>query len=180
MCQDHHLPSLILLLGLHVPMSKFFRGVFCAMECALSQFTPNVYRAIIYFDNLNRLFKLGLTMREFFYFFKVRRYEKYAQLCVSNAKLFDSFSQGDHVWNADVLEISSKWEGEADNGPLVLITYYNGMSQYADLLQFYLNFFDVSLTNFCVLLAIKDITQKLDLGPDMAKVRRALNIPARF
>ncbi|CAL8168916.1 unnamed protein product [Prunus armeniaca] len=127
-------------------------GVFCAMECALSQCIPNVYRAIIYIDNLNRFFKLGLTVGEFFYFFEVRRCEKYAQLCMSNAKLFDSFSQGDHVWNADVLEISSKWEGEVDNGPLILTTYCN----------------------------VKDITQKLDLGPDMAKLRQALNIPARF
>ncbi|CAL9025171.1 unnamed protein product, partial [Prunus brigantina] len=90
--------------------SVHVRGVFCAVECALSQCTPNIYWAIIYFDNLNCFFKLGLTVEEFFYFFKVRRCEKYAQLCVSNAKMFDSFSQGHHVWNADVLEIRGKWE----------------------------------------------------------------------
>ncbi|CAL2271699.1 unnamed protein product [Prunus armeniaca] len=139
-------------LGFMFPCSSFSGGVFCAMECALSQCIPNVYRAIIYIDNLNRFFKLGLTVGEFFYFFEVRRCEKYAQLCMSNAKLFDSFSQGDHVWNADVLEINSKWEGEVDNGPPILTTYCN----------------------------VKDITQKLDLGPDMAKLRQALNIHARF
>ncbi|CAL9028914.1 unnamed protein product [Prunus brigantina] len=60
------------------------------MDCAPSQCTPNVYWGIISFDNMNCFFKLGLTVREFFYFFEVGRCEKYAQLCVCNAKLFDS------------------------------------------------------------------------------------------
>ncbi|CAL8161406.1 unnamed protein product [Prunus armeniaca] len=50
---------------------------------------------------------------EFFYFFAVRRYKKYAQVHVCNAKLFDSFTQGDHLWHANVLEVSRKWEGES-------------------------------------------------------------------
>lgn len=63
---------------------------------------------IICFDNLNRFFKLGLIVREFFYFFEVRSYEKYAQVSVYNAKLFNSFSQGDHLWHADVLEVNER------------------------------------------------------------------------
>ena len=41
-------------------------------------------------------------------------------------------------------------------------------------------FLEVWLTNFCLLLAVSDISKQLELGPDMAKVRRALNIPLRF
>lgn len=40
------------------------------MDCTPSLCTPNVYLVVIYFDNLNRFFKLGLTLREFFYFLK--------------------------------------------------------------------------------------------------------------
>ncbi|CAL9012003.1 unnamed protein product, partial [Prunus brigantina] len=36
------------------------------------------------------------------------------------------------------------------------------------------------LTNFCLLLVADDISKKLELGPDMAKVHRALNIPQKF
>ncbi|CAL8990808.1 unnamed protein product, partial [Prunus brigantina] len=36
------------------------------------------------------------------------------------------------------------------------------------------------LTNFCLLLIVSDISKQLELGPDMAKVRRALNIPRKF
>ncbi|CAL9027573.1 unnamed protein product [Prunus brigantina] len=64
-------------LGFTFSLSKLFKEVFCAMECAPSQCTPNVYQAIMCFENLSRLFKLELTMREFFYFFEVRRFEKY-------------------------------------------------------------------------------------------------------
>lgn len=42
------------------------------------------------FENLDRFFKLGLPVRELSYFFEVRHYEKYAQVCVCNAKLFES------------------------------------------------------------------------------------------
>ncbi|CAL2246142.1 unnamed protein product [Prunus armeniaca] len=69
-----------------------------------------------------------------------------------SSKLFDSLSQGDHIWHADVLEVSERWEGEVGDGPLVPITYYDE----------------------------NDISKKLDLEPDKAKVRRALNIPLRF
>jgi len=85
--------------------------------------TLNVYRAIIYFDNLSHFFKLDLTMWEFFYFFEVRRYEKYAQVRACNAKLFDSLSQGDHVWHVDVLEVTGRWGGEVDDDPLVPLIY---------------------------------------------------------
>ncbi|CAL2265878.1 unnamed protein product [Prunus armeniaca] len=95
------------------------------MECAPSQYSPNVYLAIMCFENLSRFFKLGLIMQEFFYFFKVRRYEKYAQVNVCNAKLFNSLSQEDHVWQADVLEVSRWWEREVNDGPLVPLTYYD-------------------------------------------------------
>ncbi|CAL9019170.1 unnamed protein product [Prunus brigantina] len=54
--------------------------------------------------------------------------------------------------HADVLEVSGWREGKVDDGPLVPLTYYDG----------------------------NDMSKKLDLKPDMAKVRRALNIPVRF
>ncbi|CAL9011019.1 unnamed protein product [Prunus brigantina] len=50
-------------LGFTFPLSKFFKKVFYVMECALSQCTPNVYRAIICFDNLNRFLKLDLKVQ---------------------------------------------------------------------------------------------------------------------
>ncbi|CAL8115589.1 unnamed protein product [Prunus armeniaca] len=139
-------------LGFKFPLSKLFKEVFCAMGCAPSQCTPNVYRAIMCFENLSRFFTLELTVREFFYFFEVRCFKEYAQLRTCNVKLFDSLSQGDHVWHDDVLEVSGRWEGDVGDGPLVPITYCN-----AD-----------------------DISKKLELEPDMAKVRRALNIPQKF
>ncbi|XP_021800206.1 LRR receptor-like serine/threonine-protein kinase FLS2 [Prunus avium] len=137
-------------LGFTFPLSKLFRDVFCAMECAPSQCTPNVYRAILCFENLSRFFKLGLTVREFFYFFEVRHFEKYAQVRACQPRLFDSFSQGDHVWSKDVLEVSGRWEGEVGDGPLVPLTYCDGNA----------------------------IRKKLVLDPDMTKVQQALNIPA--
>ncbi|CAL8163991.1 unnamed protein product [Prunus armeniaca] len=36
------------------------------------------------------------------------------------------------------------------------------------------------LTNFCLLLIVSDISKQLELRPDMAKVRRALNISLKF
>ncbi|CAL9000954.1 unnamed protein product [Prunus brigantina] len=110
-------------LGFTFPMSKFFRDVLCAMECAPSQCTPNVYRAVLCFENLSHFFKLDLTVREFFYFFEVRRFEKYAQLRTCKPKLFDSLSQGDHVRSKDVLEVSGRWEGEVGDDPLVPLIY---------------------------------------------------------
>ncbi|CAL9020970.1 unnamed protein product [Prunus brigantina] len=65
------------------------------MECGPSQCTSNVYRATMCFENLSRFFKLGLIVREFFYFFEVRHYEKYAQVLMCKANLFDSLSQTD-------------------------------------------------------------------------------------
>lgn len=79
------------------------------------------------FENLNSFFKLELTVHEFFYFFKVRRYKKYAQVRVCKAKLFDSLNQGDHIWHVDMLEVSGRWEGEGGDGPLVPVTYCDGM-----------------------------------------------------
>ncbi|KAI5318008.1 hypothetical protein L3X38_037716 [Prunus dulcis] len=54
-------------LGFKFPLSKLFKEVFCAMGSALSQSTPNVYRAIMCFENLSCFFMLELTVREFFY-----------------------------------------------------------------------------------------------------------------
>ncbi|CAL9000450.1 unnamed protein product [Prunus brigantina] len=85
-------------LGFTFPSSKFFNEMFCVMECAPSQCTLNVYRAIICFENLSHFFKLDMTVREFFYFFEVKRYEKDAQLRV-------------------------KWKGEVGDGPLIPLTY---------------------------------------------------------
>ncbi|CAL8162509.1 unnamed protein product [Prunus armeniaca] len=93
------------------------------MKCAPSQCTLNVYRAIICFENLSHFFKLEMIMQEFFYFSEVRHYEKDAQVRMFNAKLFDNFSQGDHVWHTDMLEVSDKWKGEVEDGPLVSLTY---------------------------------------------------------
>ena len=115
-------------LGFKFPLSKLFKEVFCAMGCAPSQCTPNVYRAIMCFENLSRFFMLELTVREFFYFFEVRHFERYAQVRVYKAKLFNSLSQGDHAWHDDVLEVSGRWEGDVGDGPLVPITYCDGMS----------------------------------------------------
>ncbi|CAL2271795.1 unnamed protein product [Prunus armeniaca] len=139
-------------LGFKFPLSKLFKEVFCAMGCAPSQCTPNVYRAIMCFENLSRFFTLELTVREFFYFFEVRCFKEYAQLRNCNVKLFDSLSQGDHVWHDDVLEVSGRWEGDVGDGPFVPLTYYN----------------------------LDDISKKLELEPDMAKVCRSLNIPQKF
>ncbi|CAL8154981.1 unnamed protein product [Prunus armeniaca] len=139
-------------LGFKFPLSKLFKEVFCAMECAPSQCTPNVYRAIMCFENLSRFFTLELTLREFFYFFEVRHFEQYAQVRTYKTKLFDGLSQGDHAWHDDVLEVSGRWEGDVRDGPLVPVTY-------------------------C---PVNDISKQLELGPDMAKVRRALNIPQKF
>ncbi|KAI5316927.1 hypothetical protein L3X38_036634 [Prunus dulcis] len=117
-------------LGFTFPLSKFFKKVFYVMECAPSQCTPNVYLVIICFDNQNCFFKLDLMIGEFFYFFEVRRYKKYALVCVCNAELFNSLSHGDHV-------------------PL---TYCDE----------------------------NEMSKKLDLKLEMAKVHQAMNIPARF
>ncbi|CAL2271150.1 unnamed protein product [Prunus armeniaca] len=104
-------------LGFKFPLSKLFKEVFCAMECA-----------------------------------PMRCFKEYAQLHTCNVKLFDSLSQGDHVWHDDVLEVSGWWEGDVGDGPLVPLTYCNS----------------------------DDISKKLELEPDMAKVRHALNIPQKF
>ncbi|CAL2227721.1 unnamed protein product [Prunus armeniaca] len=107
-------------------MSKLFKEVFCAIGCASSQCTPNVYRAVMCFENLSRFFMLELMVREFFYFFEVRHFEEYAQVHIYKVKLFDSLSQGDHAWHDDVLEVSGRWEGDVGDGPLVPITYCDG------------------------------------------------------
>ncbi|VVA36034.1 PREDICTED: LRR receptor serine/threonine- [Prunus dulcis] len=39
-------------------MSRFFKRVFHATDYTPSQCTPNFYRAVIYFDNLNRFFEV--------------------------------------------------------------------------------------------------------------------------
>ncbi|CAL8174062.1 unnamed protein product [Prunus armeniaca] len=63
------------------------------MECAPSKCTPNVYWAIMCFENLSRFFTLELTVREFFYFFKVRHFKR------------------------------GRWEGDVSDGLLVPTTY---------------------------------------------------------
>ncbi|BBH05405.1 Serine protease inhibitor SERPIN family protein, partial [Prunus dulcis] len=54
---------------------------------------------------------------------EVRHFERYAQVRVYKAKLFNGLSQGDHAWHDDVLEVSGRWEGDVSDGPLVPITY---------------------------------------------------------
>ncbi|CAL8152758.1 unnamed protein product [Prunus armeniaca] len=61
-------------------------------------------------------------------------------------------SLGDHVWSTDMLEVSGRWVGEVDDGPLVPLTYCDE----------------------------NDIHNKLDLGLDKTNVHQALNILARF
>lgn len=126
-------------LGFTFPLSKFFRNVFCIKECAPGQCTTNEYWVIICFENLNCFFKLGLFVWELFYFFKVRCYEKYAQVHVCNEKLFENFTQGDHVRHDDMLEVNERWGGNVGDDPLVPLTYCGSMSFSIDLLQFYLN-----------------------------------------
>ncbi|CAL8082890.1 unnamed protein product [Prunus armeniaca] len=133
-------------------MSKLFKEVFCAIGCAPSQCTLNVYRAVMCFENLSRFFMLELTVPEFFYFFEVRHFKEYAHVRIYKVKLFDSLSQGDHAWHDDVLEVSGRWKGDVGDGPLVPITYCD----------------------------VNDISKQLTLGLDVAKVRRALNIPRKF
>ncbi|CAL2256930.1 unnamed protein product [Prunus armeniaca] len=117
-------------LGFKFPMSKLFKEVFCSLGCAPSQCTPNVYRAAC----------------------NVYRVDD-AQVRIYKVKLFDSLSQGDHAWHDAVLEVSGRWEGDVGDGPLVPITYCDGIERHQ---------------------------QQLELGPDMAKVRRPLNIPRKF
>ncbi|CAL9024949.1 unnamed protein product [Prunus brigantina] len=57
------------------PLSKFFRKGFCSIKCAPSQCTLYICRVIMCFENLSHFFKLELMVREFFYFFQLRRYE---------------------------------------------------------------------------------------------------------
>ncbi|CAL2229140.1 unnamed protein product [Prunus armeniaca] len=68
------------------------------------------------------------------------------------AKLFDNLNQGNHAWHDNVLEVSGWWEGDVSDSPLVPITYCD----------------------------VSDIIKQLELRPDMAKVRCALNIPPKF
>lgn len=117
-------------LGFTFSLSKFFRKFFCTMECTPSQCTPNVYKKIMCFGNLSCFFKLDLMVWEFFYFSEVKRYKKYSQVRVWNAKLFDSLNQGDLVWHTDMLKVNRRWEGEVGNGPLVPLTYCDGMSYF--------------------------------------------------
>ncbi|CAL2257356.1 unnamed protein product [Prunus armeniaca] len=98
-------------LGFKFPLSKLFKEVFYAMECAPSQCTPNVYRAIMCFENLSRFFTLELTVREFFYFFEVRHFERYAQVRVYKTKLFDGLMLG----------MTTCWKS-ADGGRATLVT----------------------------------------------------------
>ncbi|CAL2265524.1 unnamed protein product [Prunus armeniaca] len=46
-------------LGFMFPMWRFSKRVFDTLGCAPNQCTPNVYRTVICFDNLNRFFKLA-------------------------------------------------------------------------------------------------------------------------
>lgn len=82
------------------------------------------------FENLSPSFKLDRTVQEFFSFFKVRVYEKYAQVSECNAKLFHSLSQGDHIWHADMLEVDGWWDGKVGNGLLVPLTYCDDTSYF--------------------------------------------------
>lgn len=65
-------------LGFMFSLSKFFKKVFCTIECAPNQCTLNVCRAIMCFENMSRFFKRDQTGLEFLYFFDVMHYKKYA------------------------------------------------------------------------------------------------------
>ncbi|CAL2256023.1 unnamed protein product [Prunus armeniaca] len=80
------------------------------------------------FENSSRFFKLELTAQEFFYFCEVRHYEKYAQVRICHAKLFNNINQGDQVWHNNVLEVSGRCEGNVDSRKV------GGMSNARDIL----------------------------------------------
>ncbi|CAL2248267.1 unnamed protein product [Prunus armeniaca] len=103
------------------------------------------------FCEFESFLQTGFDDARVLYFFEVRHYEKYAQVHVCNTK-FDNLSQGDHVWQANMLEVNGRWEGEVSDGPFFPFTYCDE----------------------------NNISKKLDLEPDMSKVQRTLNIPVRF
>lgn len=80
-------------------------------------------------------------------------------LLLRDETLFNSLKAIDHVWSTDLLP----W----------YVTIYRSAS-----ISF--QFFNRWLTDFCLLSAKDDIRKTLYLNVDMAKVRQAMNIPARF
>ncbi|BBN67731.1 hapless 2, partial [Prunus dulcis] len=68
-----------------------------------------------------------------------RHFERYAQVRVYKAKLFNSLSQRDHAWH-DVLEVNGRWEGDVSDGPLVPITYCDDMAKVCRALNIPLRF----------------------------------------
>ncbi|CAL2240728.1 unnamed protein product [Prunus armeniaca] len=101
-------------------------------------------------------FSLGYTFLLLAFFMKVFCAMEYAPsrsgLDIAGDLLLLQVSAMKTMWNTDVLEVNRKWEGEVGDSLLVPITYCHE----------------------------RDISKKLDLKPNMAKVHQALNISARF
>ncbi|KAM2448797.1 hypothetical protein PS1_018959 [Malus domestica] len=75
------------------------------MKCRYAQCSPNAVRAMVGFSNLSRFFDLGLTINEFWCFFKIGHKEGVEQLR-SRHRLLDASSKGDHEWARDTLKVS--------------------------------------------------------------------------
>ncbi|CAL8085934.1 unnamed protein product [Prunus armeniaca] len=55
-------------------------------------------------------------LKEFFYFFEVRRCEKYTQLRAHKEKLFNNLGLDDDALSTNVWEVNKRWEGDVDDG----------------------------------------------------------------
>ena len=82
-------------LGFTFPMPHLFQEVICSMKCAPAQCSPNAVRTMVGVSNLSRFFDLGLTINEFWYFFKIGHKEGVWQLR-SRHKLLDASCKCDH------------------------------------------------------------------------------------
>ena len=82
------------------------------MKCAPAQCSLNAVRAMVGFSNLRRLFDLGLTINELWYFFEIDHKKGVGQLRSRN-RLLDVSCKGDHKWARDTLEVSGEWESNS-------------------------------------------------------------------
>ncbi|CAL8082946.1 unnamed protein product [Prunus armeniaca] len=82
-------------LGFKFPMSKLFKEVFCAIGCAPSQCTPNVYRVVICFENLSRFFMLELQTSWLYIFLSILAK---ARVPLEGLQTFSAFSLGRCLW----------------------------------------------------------------------------------
>ncbi|KAM2791230.1 hypothetical protein PS2_003034 [Malus domestica] len=95
------------------------------MKCMPAQCSPNAIRAMVGFSNLSRFFDLGLTINDFWYFFKIDNKEGVGQMR-SCHKLLDASSKGNHEWARDTLEVSGEWESDSSPEMRVLTTFISG------------------------------------------------------